>query len=66
MPKMPQDVKKDDKARTFAPPDNTTRLTEDENKEINKHLARLKNINYINPNRSPLGTLKKTSRFKKG
>ena len=65
MPKMPQDVKKDDKARTFVPPDNTTRLTEDKNKEINKYLARLKNVNYINPNRSPLGTLKKPQDLKR-
>ena len=65
MPKMPQDVKKDDKARTFVPPDNTTRLTEDKNKEIHKYLARLKNVNYINPNRSPLGTLKKPQDLKR-
>ena len=38
---MFQDVRKrDDKARTFAAPDNTIKLTEE--KEVNKHLARLK------------------------
>ena len=40
---MLQDVRKrDDKARTFAPPANMIKLTEDEEKEVNKHLARLK------------------------
>ena len=40
---MLQDVRKrDDKARTFAPPYNTIKLMEDEEKEVNKHLARLK------------------------
>ena len=40
---MFQDVRKrDDKARTFAPPDNTTKPMKNEEKEINKHLARLK------------------------
>ena len=40
---MVQDVRKrDDKARTFAAPDNTIKLTENEEKEVNKHLDRLK------------------------
>ena len=39
-PKMIQDVRKrDDKARTFAPPDNMIKQMEDEEKEIYKHLA---------------------------
>ena len=39
-PKMIQDVRKrDDKARTFAPPDNMIKQMEDEGKEIYKHLA---------------------------
>ena len=42
-PKMIHDVRKrDDKARTFAPPDNTIKWTEDEETKIYKHLARLK------------------------
>ena len=64
-PKMLQDARKRDyKTRTFAPPDNMIKLTEDQDKKINEKLATLKHPN-IDPNRSSLDTIKRSQDLKK-
>ena len=57
---MIQDVRKrDDKARTFASPDNTIKQMEDEEKEIYKHLAKLKFPDNKKSTKSLLSTIKR-------
>ena len=66
MPKMFQDVRKrDDKVRTFAPSDNLIKLKEDEEKEIYKHLARLKFPSDIKPTKLSLDTIKRPKDLKR-
>ena len=63
---MIQDVRKrDDKARTFAPPDNTIKLTKDQNKKVNKHLVKLKNLDDIDPARLSFDKIKRPQDLKR-